>query len=159
MFSGSRAKAAWFALALLGAFALHAIELYQFDAFQFDKVNHVAATVSWLNGRGFTIPDVSPAGLTRTVFRPLLGFLPGYALALAPVMHITRDIWWSTYALDLAAQCVFLVSWVILLRVFTRSLAAAAGLLLLWTVLYSPVAAGTYSDLLALAIFSAGRSE
>jgi hypothetical protein len=145
----------WLLVALLTAIALHAVELYQFNSFEFDKVNHVAATASWLSGRGFTIPDVAPAGLPRSVYRPLLGFLPGYALALAPLMRLTHDIWWSTYALDMAAQSLFLIAWAALLRLVTGSWTPAVGLLLLWTVLYSPIAAGTYTDLLALSLFSA----
>jgi hypothetical protein len=144
----------WVRLALVAAIAAHAIELYQFTSFGFDKVNHIAATVSWLAGRGFTIPDSGPGGLPQTVYRPLFGFPPGYALALAPLLKVSGDFWWSAYALDLAAAAAFLFAWALIVRHATKQPLAIVGLLLIWTVLYSP-AVNTYSDLLAVALFSA----
>ena len=144
----------WVWLALIAAMTVHAIELYQFTEFGFDKVNHIAATTSWLTGRGFTIPDAGPGGLPQTVYRPLLGFPPGYALALAPLLSVSGDFWWSAYALDLAAAAIFLFAWVLILRDATKQPRAIVGMLLIWTVLYSP-ASNTYSDLLAVALFSA----
>jgi hypothetical protein len=145
----------WLFAVLLTAIVVHAVDLYQFEGFGFDKVNHVTATRSWLDGRGFTISDVAPSGPPDTVRRPLLGFLPGYAFALAPLMLLTHDVWWSTYALDVFAQSLFLIAWAGLLRAATGSWSAAAPLLIIWTVLYSPAAGGTYSDLLALSVFTA----
>ena len=63
-------------LALVTAVAVHAVDLYQFESFEFDKVNQIAATASWLSGRGFTIPDVARSGVPHSVYRPLLGFTP-----------------------------------------------------------------------------------
>jgi hypothetical protein len=147
--------ARWLFVVLLAAIAVHAVDLYQFESFEFDKVNHVTATRSWLDGRGFTIPDVAPAGPPNAVRRPLLGFLPGYAFALAPLMRLTDDVWWSTYVLDVFAQSLFLIAWAGLLRAATGSWGPAAALLFIWTVLYSPAAEGTYSNMLALSVFTA----
>jgi hypothetical protein len=144
----------WLCVAIVAAAVVHAVDLYQFESFEFDKVNHVEATASWLAGRGFTIPDVAPGGLPQTVYRPLLGFPPGYAFALAPFMRVTGSIWWSTYALDVAAQLLFLAAWTIALYAVTTSPAVVAGLLVLWTIVFSPIAAATYMDLLALALFA-----
>jgi len=69
-------------------------------------------------------------------------------------MRITREFWWSAYVLDVAAIALFLCAWAVIVRTIAGS-AAAAGVLIVWTVLYSAVAAGTYSDLLALALFVA----
>ena len=141
-------------LVLLVAIGVHACESYQFTPFDYDKIIHVSAALSWLKGRGFTIPGTGPGGPADPVYTPLLGHPPGYGYAVALAAHATHDPWWSTFAVDIAATTIFLVAWGVLVdAVFGWR--AALGLLALWTVTYGPIATATSSDLLAMACYSA----
>ncbi|MBI3403182.1 MAG: hypothetical protein HY048_17360 [Acidobacteria bacterium] len=133
----------------------HACDAYLFLGFNYDKVMQASAGQAWLDQLGYSVASVNSVG--AVVRAPVVHWPPGYSLAYAMLLRVLVDPLRATYAIDVVAAIVFLVSWWRIFRAMRSSIDQRAEVVFwtYWALVCSPIFRLPSSDLASVAFFSA----
>ena len=94
-------------IVVLAIAARIALQLYFFDV-SGDRSFQLAATKSFVEGHGFSLPQVLPNDLHKKVYLPLVGWPPGYSIFLSPLYFVfNRNIVAAAIAFEVFTSILF----------------------------------------------------
>ncbi len=147
----------WGWILILSVVLLQCAEQYWFCGYGYDKVEQVVAAKSWLAGNSLSVPRLDTRDLGAERRGPLVGWPPGYSMAVAGGMSLGLSSWQAALVLDWLSTLTFYTAWLFLLQ--RQPWPVAAGVWLYWLLGAQQLSGLTSSDALAVALFSAALAS
>jgi hypothetical protein len=97
------------AIILLAIGARIALQVYFFDI-SGDRSFQLVAAKSFVEGHGFAIPQVLPDNPTHQIYRPLVGWPPGYSLFISPLYFLcNKNIIAAAFFFEILCAVLFII--------------------------------------------------
>lgn len=120
-----------------------------------DKLQQIQAAYLFIEGKGVSAVYAQPTDLSQNAIKPLSQWPEGYSLFIAPFLKMTGSFFWGTFIPDAIAVLLYILAWVIFIKIFKDQLETKEKVLLLLLVTFSssPFIYFTSTDLIAYSLF------
>jgi len=141
---------------LIAIAARIALQLYFFDIGG-DRSFQLVAAKSFIEGHNFSIPQVLPDNLYKQVYRPVIGWPPGYSLFLSLLFFISnKNIITAAIAFEILTAVLFIIFLRMLLKLLNQPVWVLNAYTLLSGFFIYDFAAASTTDFHSLTFFVFG---